>query len=464
MKRKAPSSSRLLVNNKASSSSFKIHDLLPEMIHEINSHLDPCSVECFRITCKKFLALMPVSPLDTRNKDDFPGRQHVVLATAALRFSIKVLKKVKTSDSFPFLDTILYYYAQNPNHCQWTEMAGHLLAIQKRRLPQWELPLICGLIYSRNDRLINFGGAIVGELYTNKKIYMTCMRQVLARPDVVEFVTSQREMGITLWDCREYNSFNLLKNKTNYDCNFEPRHFVDKVARGYFELLVNDPVFRSSVENDLLPPLHCPLGKFNAYKSAKLCCTILEHLRSVFNFEGTFAGSPYDLMQNCVNKWDATTLKQCISLGFWKIHLAYSRGFTETSLHIYSDSKGTDPDRFEDTWNLLVEHHLLKINVREKKECFEYAIDAQQHWSPLVFLRYKQLLKRHSEVIPGADYMLKVVEAVESVPNGIEEEQDKNMEVSQSDVTPFYGSSIDSDVDHVYSSDSEDSLNDEIFG
>lgn len=416
MKRKAPSSSSSssLVHER-----FLLYDMLPEMLHEMARHLDPCSVECFRITCKKLHALIPVSPLETRNKSDYPSREHVVLATAALRFAVQALKKSKNTKPWDNGREMLYYYGQNLNFQQWMEMTKHIPAVLRRPGCEWHLPLVCGIIYSRNDTLLN--PEIVVKLCSKRTYHKACMRQVLARPDVFEFITSQRLAGIHLWNQFDFSSLKLLKDNR---FPLEPAHFDQKVARGYFELMTKDPILRDTLKKHLLM-FPCSLGEFNDYKSAKLCCLILEQLRALFNFQGTFNGTPYDLMHKCLDEWDAVTLKQCLALGFWKTHLARTGGAgflgMDTSFLRFNSNhitlKDPDPDCFEATWNVLVEHQLLRFDDLDKENYFSYVIDAQENWPLPVMARFKQLLNRYSKNVPGAAYMFQVLEAVESIPD-----------------------------------------------
>ncbi len=141
---------------------------------------------------------------------------------------------------------------------------------------------------------------------------------------------------------------------------------------------------------------------------------LLEQFRFHFDAHITLAGSPYSTLDKCVGLCDAETLKQCLALGLWEEHMTNPEKKTTLQFSTYAHIR-CDPDDFEDTWNVLVEHSLLQFDGLTKKEKFNYILDTQGHWSLSIMVRFKTLLKRDAKRIPGADRMFKVVKAIDSV-------------------------------------------------
>ncbi len=332
---------------------------------------------------------------------------------------MKILKKGKGRD----IGQAFYFYGQNPNHRHWEEMTSHLLAAQKRQLRarskeadlKWTLPLIWGLLYSRNDVVLYEMEYSFKDVYDEMckwENYVACMRQVLARPDAVEFIMLQRARGFSVWD-HQFYSLMLVKSEYHYN---EPTNLDGKVVRGYFELLDKDIAFREELRKHVITDGYS-LGKFHNY-SAKTCCALLEQLRKHFQFEGMFDGDPFDKMEECVKSCDAETLKRCFALGFWEIHLKQSSKSAEETrgpLQFSAYYNLNNPGAFEATWDVLVEHSHLNFSGMIKRDKFYYAIEIEKHWALPVIRRFKELLKRDSDHVRGAKRMLQVIEAVESV-------------------------------------------------
>ncbi len=194
MKRKASARPLVRVQDE-----ILLEDMLPEMIGEMTRHLDPLSADNFRATCKRLQVAIPVSPLKSLDKGDYPEVKFAVLATAPIRFAERALKKEKGHQSD--VKQAFYFYGQNPNHCQWEKMITPILVVQKRALRlrskvedlQWVVPLVWGLLYSGNDAILEDIENSYRDIYRVAcQHYVTCMRQILARPDAFEFVTAKR--------------------------------------------------------------------------------------------------------------------------------------------------------------------------------------------------------------------------------------------------------------------------------